>query len=899
MEWLWVLLGLSAALECSASQSVTLEHAQQYETVIPRRVDVGRRRRDAVYQTASQNTYPDTVQYTIRAENRDYILDLQKNTGLLGKNYTEWYYSEEGAEVRVQPQPKDHCFYHGSVLGIEGSSVSLSTCSGLRGFFQTEGQAYLIEPLSTSGGVEAAHAVYRYEHLRTKRATCGSSNATIYDNGPRVAAMMNPIHWKSAPLQKGTRYVELLLVVDNTEYRKYKDLITLRNRMQEIVNHVDKLYQSLNFRVALIGLEIWNRDDQIVVSSDAGITLDNFLAWRKKYLMKKKKHDNAQLVTGVNFDGSTVGLATKLAMCTGDSGAVNQDHSESPFGAASTMAHEMGHNLGMSHDEEVAGCGCEISKENGGCVMAKSVGQKYPKFFSSCSKKDLLNFLSSAQTSCLWNEPDAEDLYGGPVCGNQFLERGEECDCGSLEECTNPCCNATTCRLKNGAECAHGDCCHQCQIRAVGDVCRRSQGDCDLQEYCTGKSADCPNDAFKENGSPCRSGGGYCYNGACPSHAQHCKTLWGPGAQVASDLCFQNNVQGVRGFNCQKNGRVYKACNRKDVMCGQLHCISGDDLPITRWKYWIKLGNGIECNVAELPDGESEGSAGSDPGLVPTGTKCNKDMVCFEGQCQGLAVYGARNCSAKCNSRGVCNHKRECHCDPGWAPPDCARKLSDTATGGAALTLVAVLVSLILLAILIIGGIAYYRWSQKKTSQKSSASGLSNPLFQERSNRTTAKSDTSYQIISRPRLIATTSDLQDTKSLYITMLPNSTPPEPAPTAPGAHHRSPNAGPKMAQVAKPSSAPPLPPGMPRGPKPSAGLQLPPITKEPPKAVPTYSQVKPTPPKKPLPQLKVKQEGQFMAAHAAPVPPVKPTGLKPVGQSQVSHPKVALKPPLKLR
>lgn len=51
-----------------------------------------------------------------------------------------------------------------------------------------------------------------------------------------------------------------------------------------------------------------------------------------------------------------------------------QDHSTNAIGAASTMAHEMGHNLGMSHDEDVAQCTCAVTRDKGGCVMSKSVG---------------------------------------------------------------------------------------------------------------------------------------------------------------------------------------------------------------------------------------------------------------------------------------------------------------------------------------------------------------------------------------------------------------------------------------------------------------------------------------------------------------------------------------------
>ncbi len=57
----------------------------------------------------------------------------------------------------------------------------------------------------------------------------------------------------------------------------------------------------------------------------------------------------------------------------------------------------------------------------------------YPDSFSTCSQSSLKAFLQSYATSCLLDVPNEGDLYGGPVCGNAFVEKGEECDCGTVK----------------------------------------------------------------------------------------------------------------------------------------------------------------------------------------------------------------------------------------------------------------------------------------------------------------------------------------------------------------------------------------------------------------------------------------------------------------------------------
>ncbi|KAM7101990.1 disintegrin and metalloproteinase domain-containing protein 8 isoform 2-T2 [Ciconia maguari] len=832
----WNIPGARQGVVFPAGATARLEeklvHVKKYETVMPHKVPAPQGKKDLF---APLSIYPDHVLYRVRAEGRNYLLWLEKNKELLGQHYTETHYLADGTEITEKPDVQDHCFYQGHVQGYANSAASISTCSGLSGFFRVNETTFLLEPLEEN--TAGQHAVYRAAHLREKRGTCQESGASLeYDHEPKIPAAMKFYRWKSAPLHKGPRYVELVLVVDNEEFRKHKDLRTVQNRMKEIVNHVDKLYQPLHLRVALIGLEVWSHKDKIVVSPNPEVTLDNFLHWREAELLQRKPHDNAQLITGIDFHGTTVGLAKKLVMCTRDSGGINQDHSMNPIGAASTMAHEMGHNLGMSHDEDVAGCHCPVPKADGGCVMAASVGLVYPKLFSHCSEQDMWQFLGDPRTSCLLNVPRADELYGGPVCGNQFVERGEQCDCGTpeslpvLQECSDRCCNATTCQLREGAECARGDCCQDCKVKAASELCRASKNDCDLPEHCTGLSAECPEDVFQENGISCQNGNGYCYNGACPSHSEQCRMLWGTEAQVAPDVCFKHNSEQHLHLHClTEYGK--RPCSPKDVKCGTLLCLSDNTSPVLGGGSYSLFFGHFRCKAVIASNDANEVVAKLR--LVPTGAKCGEEMVCYAGRCQNLLVYGNKNCSAKCNNHGVCNHKRECHCEPGWAAPYCEQKISGMAAGSSSMVLVAVLATVALSGILLGSGVVLLRGRrmrhfQKGRTSRGPAAGLANPLFQEGGRMRSPHRQLSCHDIGHPNLLSSTVALQDAQPLGPCCL---TPQPPAP---------------VPQVTSPAS-----PGWPL-------------------------QAKPKPPSKPLPALKSKAPccGNGPPGLALPCPPLTP-------------------------
>ncbi|XP_033178317.1 disintegrin and metalloproteinase domain-containing protein 11 isoform X10 [Bombus impatiens] len=625
----------------------------------------------------------------IKAFNHKFRLDLELNTQLLAPNLMQKDFLANGAEQSFK-QEIEHCYYHGTVRDYPGASAAFHTCNGVSGVIHLGNETFVIHPFY-GGDLSQKHPHVIFE-ARTKanKGCANSGNLEWRTKNRRQKHVLGLSETTSdrykRDVREATKYIETAIIIDKAMFEKRNGSTRAEvvHDAIQVANIADMYFRTLNTRVSVIYIETWQGMNQADIG--AGMDISLALLNLNDYTMRRMfhvPHDTTQLLTGETFSGGESGVAIPSTVCKQKSVGISVDlNTYEPHLLAGTMAHMIGHNIGMSHDDGRSECIC---REWHGCIMAQSIvglENVQPYTFSECSKTDYIESLRSGNGFCLLNKPNEVVLRTS--CGNRLIDDGEQCDCGSIEEChdLDPCCDPITCRLTSEAECASGPCCSDCKLLPRGVVCRESTNECDLPEVCTGENGQCPADVYKKNGSPCGNDAGHCYNGICPALDVQCDQIWGRGGVAADYECFiQFNSKGSLSGHCgtDSSGHYIK-CDIENVRCGSLQCQRGGKQPmLPEADHSITIisikGAEYECKSTT---GKVDGTEIPGMGLVRDGTSCGNQSICVNQTCINLPPnLGNDKCPSnhnnnECSGNGVCTNLNKCFCYVGWNGPDCS-----------------------------------------------------------------------------------------------------------------------------------------------------------------------------------------------------------------------------------
>ncbi|XP_050076828.1 uncharacterized protein LOC126563597 isoform X8 [Anopheles maculipalpis] len=646
----------------------------------------------------------------IKAFNHKFRLDLELNTQLLAPNIVQKHYLPSGF-AQDSHREIEHCYYHGTVKDYPGASAAFHTCNGVSGVIHVGNETFVIHPFY-GGDLSQKHPHVIFEARTKSNKGCANSGnlewrtRSIRRGSSHHAGLVELIDRNGAgryrrDVRETTKYIETALIIDKAMFQKRNGSTRTEvvHDAIQVANIADLYFRTLNTRVSVVYIETWQGQNQAQIDGGKDISkaISNFNDYTSRNLYKIDK-DTTQLLTGETFAGGEVGMSVPETVCTPKAVGISVDMNPyEPHLLAGTMAHMIGHNIGMGHDDNRDECIC---RDWHGCIMSQSIvglENVQPYKFSECSRLDYIDALRIGHGLCLLNKPNEVELRKN--CGNGIVEDDEECDCGSALDCdkTDPCCDGITCKLKKESQCATGPCCDKCILKPPGVICRDAHNECDLPEYCNGESGQCPPDVHKKNGNPCgmNSTGfstGYCFNGVCPTQAVQCERIWGYSGTGADRVCYEQfNSKGSINGHCGKdsNGNYIK-CEPENIQCGSLQCKDGDRTPVEDCSEHLYSraiisirGTEYECKSIT---GTSTNSNTPPFGLVRDGTPCGDNLICVNQTCVSIFPYidqtkcPTNHNNLECSGNGDCTNNNKCFCKFGWTGPDCSIQAHITTT---------------------------------------------------------------------------------------------------------------------------------------------------------------------------------------------------------------------------
>uniref|UniRef100_A0A670KJC4 ADAM metallopeptidase with thrombospondin type 1 motif 19 n=1 Tax=Podarcis muralis TaxID=64176 RepID=A0A670KJC4_PODMU len=288
----------------------------------------------------------------------------------------------------AQTQTERSCYYSGSVLHYPGSFASFSTCGGL--------VRLVIVAFSQS-------CMFFWGHIFRRRRTLASPERD------------GPMSQKGTESGRGKRYsyklpqeynVETVVVADPAMI-SYHGADAARRFILTILNMVFNLFQHkslgirVNLRVTKLVL-LHETPADMYIGHHGEKMLESFCKWQHEEFGKK---NDIHLEMSTSWVASFCPFVNKNKKCSIAylNGMCSEKRKciiaeDNGLNLAFTIAHEMGHNMGINHDNDHPSCADGLHIMSGEWIKGQNLGDVS---WSRCSREDLERFLRSKASNCL------------------------------------------------------------------------------------------------------------------------------------------------------------------------------------------------------------------------------------------------------------------------------------------------------------------------------------------------------------------------------------------------------------------------------------------------------------------------------------------------------------------
>jgi hypothetical protein len=330
------------------------------------------------------------------AGERPFVLELDSNHELL-VDLPEAVRSElDGIEL-----------FKGRVAGRDGSWVRLTRVGDQWAGLLFDGSELLaLEPELGLEGPDASDPVlYRLEDVEAT-GTCAVADTAA----AAVTALSSDLEAFVTAAAQAALFIDVAVIADRRFTRDQSDAM---GRAVALFNAVDGIYsEQVGVAINVVDVDL-RTDNGPLTSSDAGELLDQLADWAAT-----RELDNPGLIhllTGRNLDGSTVGIAFIGTLCSESAGVSLSEIRNGSFAIDTVLiAHELGHNFGAPHDNEL---GSLCAATPSGYIMSPNLGDTSDRF-SSCSLDRMEPEIDSAR--CLGELPDEPVVEAPCVFENDF-----------------------------------------------------------------------------------------------------------------------------------------------------------------------------------------------------------------------------------------------------------------------------------------------------------------------------------------------------------------------------------------------------------------------------------------------------------------------------------------------